>query len=490
MASRRLSWSSKLCFGMGAFGKDLVYAIVGTYLMKYLTDIRAVDPAFVGVVFMAARIWDAFNDPIMGVIVDNTRSRWGKFRPWILIGTVVNAVILVMLYLDVDLSPGAYAAWVAVMYILWGMTYTIMDIPYWSLVPAVTDDPQERSQMSAIPRFFASTAWLVVGSGGLYIVKYFGGGDDILGYSRFAIGIALIFIVTSVLTVWRVREQVVSTAGTGEKTSLRRMVHVLTKNDQVIVVLGIALFFNMGYQLSTGFALYYFQYVCGVKEALFATYTAVAGFAQMAAMVSFPVLSRTLSKRALFGSASVLPTVGFIVLFVVGLLAPTNAALVAVSSAIINVGIGLMLVAITVILAEAVDYGEFRLGTRNESVVFSTQTFVVKFAGAFSGLISGVGLKMIGFVPNEVQSTGTMTGMRVIMIVIPAVLSLLCLVVYVKGYRLNEDYYRHVIATLRGDEPTKPGERLDDEAGSTAATAGSAGSGTASTEGEAPDAGR
>ena len=153
-----LSWKTKLSFGLGGFGKDLVYAIVGTYFMKYLTDIRMVDPLFVGVLFMAARIWDAFNAPFMGMVVDNTRSRWGKFRPWILIGTVLNAVVLVLLYLDVDLPASQYAIYVAAMYILWGMTYTIMDIPYWSMVPALTDNESERSQISAIPRFFASTA--------------------------------------------------------------------------------------------------------------------------------------------------------------------------------------------------------------------------------------------------------------------------------------------------------------------------------------------
>ena len=129
----------------GGFGKDLVYAIVGTYFMKYLTDIRMVDPLFVGVLFMAAHIWDAFNDPFMGMVVDNTRSRWGKFRPWILIGTLLNAVVLVFLYLDVDLPASQYAVYVAIMYILWGMTYTVMDIPYWSMVPALTDNESERS---------------------------------------------------------------------------------------------------------------------------------------------------------------------------------------------------------------------------------------------------------------------------------------------------------------------------------------------------------
>lgn len=183
----KLTWRSKLSFGMGGFGKDLVYAIVSTYFMKYLTDVRLVDPMFVAVLFVVARIWDAFNDPFMGMIVDNTHSRWGKFRPWILIGTLLNAVVLVLLYLDVDLPASQYAVYVGIMYLLWGMTYTVMDIPYWSMVPALTDNENERSQVSAIPRFFASMAWLVVGTGGLYIVKYLGNGDDVFGYSRFAI---------------------------------------------------------------------------------------------------------------------------------------------------------------------------------------------------------------------------------------------------------------------------------------------------------------
>ena len=458
MNQQTLSWRSKLSFGMGAFGKDLVYAIVSTYFMKYLTDVRLVDPMFVAVLFMAARIWDAFNDPFMGMVADNTRSRWGKFRPWILIGTILNAVVLVFLYLDVDLTAGQYAVYVGIMYILWGMTYTIMDIPYWSMVPALTDNENERSQISAIPRFFASMAWLVVGSGGLYIIKYLGSGDQILGFSRFAIAVALIFIVTILLTVTQTRERVVATAGTGEKTTPRRMIEVLVKNDQVLVVLGIALFFNMAYQLSNSFALYYFEYVCGVKEALYATYTGVAGIAQMAALAVFPSLSKRISKPVVFAVSSLLPVVGFAALLGVGYLAPTNILLVGICSAVVNAGIGFMLVLVTVILSEAVDYGEFKLGTRNESIVFSTQTFVVKFAGAFSGFMAAAGLDIIGFVPNAQQSEGTMMGMRVIMILLPAVLSVLCLVVYKRGYRLNDAFYHHILAVLRGEKSRVAGE--------------------------------
>ena len=180
--SKRLIWASKISFGLGAFGKDAVYAIVSTFLLYFLTDIKGVAPAFVGTLFLVARIFDAINDPIMGVVVDNTRSKFGKFRPWIMIGTVLNSIVLVFLYLNIDLSGTAYATYIAILYILWGMTYTIEDIPYWSMVPALTDDPNERDQVSSMPRFFASLAWLVVGSGGFTIIGFLGKGDDASGF--------------------------------------------------------------------------------------------------------------------------------------------------------------------------------------------------------------------------------------------------------------------------------------------------------------------
>lgn len=445
---QKLSWRSKLSFGLGAFGKDLVYAIVSTYLMKYLTDVRLVDAAFVGVLFAVARIWDAVNDTAMGYIVDNTRSKWGKFRPWILIGTVLNAFVLIMLYLNVDLDGVKYAVYIGFMYVLWGMTYTIMDIPYWSMVPALTNNESERNQISAIPRLFASLAWLVVGSGGLYIVKGLGGEDLKKGYAWFAIIISIVFIITSLITVFNTKERVIATSGTGEKTSIKKMLKVLFKNDQVLVVLMIALFFNLAYQLSNSFALYYFEYVCGVKEDLFAVYTAVAGFAQMGALFIFPFLRLKINKTILFILACLFPVVGFALLFLAGFVAPQSAVFVGFCSAIVNIGIGFMLVIITVILSEVVDYGEYKFKSRNESVLFSTQTFVVKFAGAFSALISGVGLKLIGFVANQTQDHTTIIGMRIIMIVLPAIFSLLCLIIYLKKYKLNDKYYKQIMDEL------------------------------------------
>lgn len=449
---KKLSFISKLCFGIGAFGKDAVYAIVGTYLMMYLTDYRSVAPAFVGALFMVARIWDAFNDPFMGMIVDNTRSKWGKFRPWILIGTILNAIVLVFLFMDNGIEGKGYLVWCSVFYILWGMTYTIMDIPYWSLVPALTDDEDERSQISAIPRIFASCAWLVINSFGLVLVTKFGSGNDVKGFSILAIIIAIIFIFSSVVTVLTCKEQVVTPKA--EKTTIKGMVNVLFKNDQVKIILGIALFFNIAYQLSNSFALYYFKYVAertydaAGNGVLYPTYAAVAGFAQMGSMAVLPFLSKRIGKKLSFFLASFCPVFGFAALWIIGYFMPTNVILVGVCSAIINVGIGFMLVFITVILSEVVDYGEYKLGTRNESILFSMQTFVVKFAGAFSGFLSGVGLTIIGYQANVKQTAFAENGMRIIMFLIPAVLSALCYFIYIKGYKLTPDYYKEVRESL------------------------------------------
>ena len=432
----KLSWRSKLSFGVGAFGKDLVYALVGNLFMFYLTDVRFVAPAFVGTLFMVARIWDAFNDPFMGMVVDNTRSKWGKFRPWIMIGTVLNAIVLALMFWNVDFEGNTFLAFCAVLYILWGMTYTIDDIPYWSMVPALTDDENERSQVSAIPRLFASFAWLIVGSFGLKIIDTAGGGDRKIGFAYFAM----------MITVINCKEKVVTKSA--EKTTAKGMLHVLIANDQVKVILGIALFFNFSYQLSNSFSLYYFSYAIGI-EALYPVYTGVAGIAQMAAQFTFPMVTKFIGRGKAFFLACFLPVAGFLLLFVVGIVAPSSIAAVGVSSAVVNYGIGFMLVFITVMLADVVDYGEYSLGTRNESILFSMQTFIVKFAGAFSGFVSGIGLTLIGWKAGVTPGAGTIMGLKVIMIIIPAILSALCYVFYKSGYKLTGEFYNKMVRELR-----------------------------------------
>ena len=383
----KLSAGRKLCFGVGALGKDLCYAMITTYLMIYLTDTVGLAPLFVGNLFLVARVWDAVNDPMMGFIVDNTRTRWGKFRPWILIGTLINAVILVLLFRGPELEGFSLYAYYSVMYILWGMTYTIMDIPYWSMLPSLSSTKAARDATSVIPRIFASSAWLLVGAFGLKMIDTLGQGNEAKGYASTSVVVAVVFVATILVTVIFARDRSSLDAASGkkaERTSLKYAIHVIAANDQLKVYIGVVLAYNLVVQLAGGMALYYFKYVTQDAD-LFPYFTTAASFAEMGALFLFPILSRFLNKKQVFAIASFTPAIGLIGLLVAGAAAPSNIPLIIVCGLFYKFGSGLTLGATTVMLADVIDYGEVTLGTRNESIVASFQTLLVKTASAVAG---------------------------------------------------------------------------------------------------------
>lgn len=398
----KLSAGRKLCFGVGALGKDLCYAMISTYLTIYLTDTVGLAPLFVGNLFLVARVWDAVNDPMMGFIVDNTRTRWGKFRPWILIGTLINAVILVLLFKGPELEGFALYAYYSVMYILWGMTYTIMDIPYWSMLPSMSSTKEERDSTSVIPRIFASSAWLLVGAFGLKMIDTLGQGNEAKGYAASSVVVAAVFVGTILVTVIFARDRSSLDAASGQKaqrTSLKYAIHVITANDQLKVYIGVVLAYNLVVQLAGGMALYYFKYVTQDAD-LFPYFTTAASFAEMGALFLFPILSRFMSKKQVFAIASFTPAVGLIALLVAGAVVPANIPIIIICGLLYKFGSGLTLGATTVMLADVIDYGEVTLGTRNESIVASFQTLLVKTASAVAGWLIGVGLTICGYVEN------------------------------------------------------------------------------------------
>ncbi|MCR4577906.1 MAG: MFS transporter, partial [Clostridiales bacterium] len=136
---RNLTGAEKAAYGLGAIGKDMVYMLSASYVLYYYQDLLGVNAIAMGTILLVARIFDAFNDPIMGIIVAKTKTKWGKFRPWLMIGTVTNAIILYFMFAcPPSMDAGGLVAYAAIFYILWGVTYTMMDIPYWSMIPAFT----------------------------------------------------------------------------------------------------------------------------------------------------------------------------------------------------------------------------------------------------------------------------------------------------------------------------------------------------------------
>ncbi|MGR5558588.1 melibiose:sodium transporter MelB [Vibrio fortis] len=456
--SDKITLQTKLSYGLGALGKDFACAPIYIFLMFYFTDVAGLSAAFVGTIFLAARIIDAVTDPMMGVIVDNTRSKFGKFRPWIVIGTMLNAIVLVGLFSTHMFEGTTLYIYAAAAYILWGLTYTIMDIPYWSMIPALSSERQEREKLVVWPRLFASLAWFITGTYGLHIVGELGNGNQGDGFFNVAMLIAVLFVMSAFLIARNVKEKAApANAKPAEKFSFKDVLTIIGKNDQLKALIGTVLSFQIANLLVGGFAIYYFSYALGNAE-LFPVYMAVAGAAEVAGVFLFPRIAAFLPRKLLWPIACGFPVLSCVLLLVMGFIAPANAIMIGMAGAAIKFGVGIANALQTVMLADVVDYGEHKTGRRSESVIFSVQTMLVKFAGAAGGFIVGVGLSVVGYVPNVEQSVSTIMGLEFMMIGLPAIMMTISGLIYQRYYRLHEGFNKEEA------EPVEQGERVTAEA--------------------------
>ena len=438
----------KYTFAFGALGKDMIYGMIATFSMIYFTDIIKVNPAFIGAMFFVAKLWDAFNDLFMGMIVDNTRSRWGKFIPWLVIGTLVNSVIFVVLFTDFHLSGVGLCVFATAAYIMWGMSYTIMDIPYWSIIPNLTTNPEEREKVSVLPRIFASIGQsLIIAGFGVKIIKALSGGTtNQAGYHRFALIIAAVFILTIGITVINLPKGQDKSVPE-QKVKFKDIFKIIGKNDQLRWAVTLIFLYNIGIQCIMGVATYYFKYVCGDAD-MMSSFMISASIAEVVGLIVFPKVAKMLSRKTSFLLACTLPAFGLIMLLLVGIFAPNNVVLTSISGVIVKLGTGLELGCATVFLADVVDYGEYKLGVRNEGVVFSLQTLIVKFTAALTALGIGAALGSTKYVPGQEQSFATVASISALMCIIPAICMLIAYVVYKKKYKLHDNMLKRIINTI------------------------------------------
>ena len=443
----------KFGYGIGAIGLDLSYGLFYSYLAKYFTDTLDLNYWFLLLLTPLARIWDGINDPMMGTIVDNTRTKMGKYRPWILIGSCCNAVVLSLLFTNPGLAPDGLGIhiYVAVFYVLWGMTNTMADIPYWSMVPSFTSDPNERNIIATIARTFSG-----LGQGIISIltpvmlpilsVTMINGEKvaDSKGYSTWAIICAIALIGFSSLSVSQTKERVI-TASTSEKFSFKKIFKVLASNDQLRIFMVFAMLSNAGYYMISGVGVYFFDVVVGDPSKQ-STFNLIGAVGSVLGLAVVPVLTKFISRKRTYQTSLCLVLAGFI-----GMLICAKAQAYMIMNfcyLLASIGVASMFVSQTVFLADIVDYGEIKMGNRAEAITFSMKGFLQKMAYTIQTIILFSGLIISNYAPRSAEKlTYTQAEQNTItfmMLICPIVLVTLSLIVFSTKYKLHGEFMENI----------------------------------------------
>ena len=456
----KLTAKQKAAFGVGAVGKDMVYALSASYVMYFYQDVLRLSATFVGLILMIARVFDALNDPFMGVIVAKTRTRWGRFRPWILTGTVLNALVLYALFAAPDLSQAGMMVYFSIVYILWGVTYTMMDIPYWSMIPAVTSTPADRENLSVVGRTCAGVGAALIAMFTMLLVGALGGDSERAGFKYVALIVSVVFVVTQIVCCAKMKE---SNQTEMKTATVKEMFRALFSNDQAIVVVLSIVLINSALYLTSNFVIYFFKYDfggAGWKES-YTLFSTIGGAAQiLGMMLLYPLLRKKLSNTGVFTLSLVLALGGYGLLLALCLAGLSgNLIALCVPGVVVFACNGMLSVLTTLFLSNSVDYGQMKTGRREESVIFSMQTFVVKAASGVAVFLTGIGLDLIGLVGDTeetgavaAQSAGTLLGLRLMMTVLPMLVLLAALLLFRRKFILTDEKAAEISRQLRGEE--------------------------------------
>jgi len=442
-------------YGLGTIGRDMLYSLVSMYLIYYLTDVINLPNSslwWVAAIMLFARIFDAFNDPIMGVIVDNTKGRFGKFKPWITIGAFFSGLLTVLLFTDFGLTGSGFIVMFFFVYILWGVSFTANDIAYWSMLPSLTLDQKGREKIGAFARICANIGLFTVVAGIVPITTALETktGSMSSAYMIFAIAVVGVLWLGQSITILGVKEPK-NVFADQPSTKLRELFHIIVKNDQLLyVVISMALFM-IGYVTTTSFGLYFFKYAFK-DEGMYSIFALILGVSQLIALMVFPLFSRKYDRKTLYTGATVFVIVGYILFF----FSPMNMAYIGVAGILLFLGQAFIQLLMLMFLADTIEYGQWKLGKRNESITFSLQPFINKIGGAIGSGIVSITVIISGIssaeTPADVTSKGLLI-MKTAMLLIPPFIILISYLIYRYKYKIDAKLYNEIISDLkkRGD---------------------------------------
>ena len=440
---------NRVTFSVGTLGRDMVYTLISMYFIFYLTEALDLSDwvlGWVSTLILLARLFDAVMDIVMGSVVDNTRSRWGPYKPWIFAGMLASGLFTILLFTDLGLEGAGFIAVFAGVYLLWGLSWTVNDIPYWSLMPALTLDQKERERIGSLAKVFATIVLFAVVVSIIPVTKSLGARiGDTRAWFFFAVAVVIIMIAGQCVTLIGTKEP--RLVVDQEKITLREIASVVVKNDQLLWTAIAMVTFMTGYITLTTFGTYFFKYAYR-NEDMYSPFGAVLGVGMISGYIVFPFLRKKFKRRTLYTLATGLITVGYVIFF----FAPMNIFIIGFAALLLFVGCAFVTVLMLVFISDTIDYGHWKLGRRNTAITFALQPFINKVGAALAAQIVAITLIVTGIntaeTPDDVSEQGLFT-MKLVMMGLPLLLTVVGYCLYRWKYRIDETFHAQILHDLR-----------------------------------------
>lgn len=385
---RRNKWA----YSLGGIGRDMTYTLVATFFMTYIQfsglGLTVAQFSVISILLVIGRVWDAVNDPMMGAIIENTKSRWGKFKPWILIGAVLTAIIIILMF---NYRPTGNDGWnfvifFGVIYLLWEIAFTMNDISYWSMLPSLTNDSARRNSVTTLAVVFAGVGAFAANAA----ISFLTVGNAVKGYSMISIVIAIFLVGCQALTVFGVRQPILDVTEKEEYISIKKMVRVIKRNDQLLWVILAMLLYNIGSGLFVALGYNFIYLELGYNGTLALIFVASFGVSNIGTQIFYPKLAKKFGRKKLLYYSFIVLALGYLFIFLLGFVPflPINIFTIVLFGVLVFGGQAIFYMILTVNITNTVEYNEYKTDERNESVIFSLRPFMAKMASALQqGLV-------------------------------------------------------------------------------------------------------
>ncbi len=471
MIDKRTKWS----YCIGATGRDAAYALVSMFVLTYIQytmKLEVIQFTVISIAMVICMVWDAVNDLMMSSIIENSHYKMGKYRPFIIVGALLNAVVIILMF-TVRPTGWTFVLFFCLTYLLWGMTYTINDIAYWGMLPSLSSDPKERDSLVTLMGVFVCIGQFAVAG----IVPMVIAGNAIEAFRIIGIIVALAFLLFQTLTFLGVTER--ERVDNAEEINFKKMFNILKRNDQ-LVKSGIAyVLFCVGQQLLLLLAVNFFYFEFGYSESgdLVTLFTVMYGLGTLTAQFVYPVISARTGRMNIYSVCICALILGYLLLLGFGYILPKNVILLMITGFVIFFCQGLINLAMVVIINNTIEYDEYRFNERHDSIISAIRSFASKFSGALNQgaaslilIVSGIYAVSQNISALEVEvGKGAMTRtealsraddiiatvepvqtliLRIGMVAIPLLVMIASWLIIKKGYKIDEKEYARMVAEI------------------------------------------